>query len=344
MHLNRRIRKGFTLVELLVVIAIIGTLVALLLPALSSARSAANASASANNLSTFGRGFELYANSNDGNYSSGAFDHFRDGDVRKSGWVADLIGTKIANPGKSLDAAHTGKVNETVGAYTGALTAVDTAGDPANFESAVWGAGTSAADSLTEYGGEQNQKRDVWNEGYNSNYATTFQFSRGDPAGNAYNTTKAKGDGDGPLSQSMVNQAKTTAARIAVMGPGRRTTAITPAGISDLKAWTGNQTIAKPGDSYTKNFTDGMLVQAGTSGTSGEYFHDLTGIYPLHSQKTANGGSGFAPVLFADLHVDKVFDKTGDGNIGGSNDAAIDADQYQEATEQIWIKRLRDFE
>ena len=65
MFLNRKLRQGFTLVELLVVIAIIGVLVALLLPSLSSARSAANASASANNLSTFGRGFEVYASSHD---------------------------------------------------------------------------------------------------------------------------------------------------------------------------------------------------------------------------------------------------------------------------------------
>ncbi|MFM8703392.1 MAG: type II secretion system protein, partial [Planctomycetia bacterium] len=89
-------RRGFTLVELLVVIAIIGVLVALLLPALSSARSAANASGSANNLSGFGRGFELYSTNNNGVYSSGAFDHCRDGDVRQYGWVADLINTKVS--------------------------------------------------------------------------------------------------------------------------------------------------------------------------------------------------------------------------------------------------------
>ena len=337
----RQFRRGFTLVELLVVIAIIGTLVALLLPSLSSARSAANASASANNLSTFGRGFELYASGHDGAYSSGAFDHYRDGRVDQNGWVADLIGTKVANPGKSLDPAHSGKVNETVGTYTGALTTG--AGDPALFDASMWVGTADAAASLDTYGTGTPERRDMWNEGHNSNYASTFHFSRGDPTdASGYNTTKAKGDGDGPLSQTVVSGAKTTAARIAVMGPGRRTTDIGTGGITTLKTWTGNQTIAKPGDRYTKNFTDGMLVAAGSSGTSGEFFHDLTGVYPLHSQKTADGGNGFAPVLFADLHVDKVFDKTGDGNIGGTSAAAIDANQYQEATEQIWIKRLRD--
>ncbi|MFY8221446.1 MAG: type II secretion system protein, partial [Pirellulales bacterium] len=115
-------RQGFTLVELLVVIAIIGVLVALLLPALSSARSAANASGSANNMSGFGRGFELYATNNNGVYTSSAFDHCRDGDIRRYGWVADLISSKVSAPGKALDLGSRNKINEKVGDYMGATT------------------------------------------------------------------------------------------------------------------------------------------------------------------------------------------------------------------------------
>jgi len=358
MHLTRKVREGFTLVELLVVIAIIGTLVALLLPALSSARAASNASASANNLSTFGRGFELYASSHDGSYSSGAFDHFRDGDVRQYGWVADLIGTKVANPGKGLDPAHLSKISETVGDYTGAFT-----GNQGNIASGTaagrWPAGTTGASVsgstyFTTNGAAST--RDVWNEGYNSNYVTTWHFSRGDPAVTTSNTTGfnlagAKGptDGDGPLSQNIVSQASTTAARIALMAPARPVSGasglIDSAAVTTLKTFTGTP-IAKQNDRMTTSLTNGMVISGSGANAGSTFVHDLQGIFPLH-QAAAGGVGGHAPVLFADLHVEKLVDtakqgnaKQGDGYIGNLG-SALDADMYQEASEKIWMKRLR---
>ena len=92
-------------------------------------------------------------------------------------------------------------------------------------------------------------------------------------------------------------------------------------------------------------FTDTTL-----GGSAGEFVHDLSGIYPLHQPKTAAGAGGFAPVLFADLHVDKVIDTVspgvttaGDGYIGNGVGPTytLDGDMYQEASDLIWIKRLR---
>lgn len=343
-------RQGFTLVELLVVIAIIGVLVALLLPALSSARASANASASANNLSTFGRGFELYASNNDGNYSSGAFDHLRDGDVTKYGWVRDLISTKVATPGKALDPAHRAKVSETVADYMGV------SGSSSAFDAGTtagrWSGSLSNSVGTTYFtgtGGTMAAKA-VWNEGYNSNYGTTWHFSRGDPvASNGFDPgSKGPADGDGPLSQNILNESKTTPARIALMAPARTSGTFTQSNVSSMSTSFGVPiSLVKAGDRMTQTMGNGMTIDdPDANAAPADMVHDMSVIFPFHQPKTSEGYGGHAPVLFADLHVEKVNDtvgstgNTGDGFIG-NNGTNLTEPMYEEAADVMWIKRLR---
>ena len=373
-------RRGFTLVELLVVIAIIGTLVALLLPALSSARSAANASGSASNLSGFGRGFEIYATNNNGVYSSGAFDHCRDGDIRTYGWVADLLQQKSSQPGKALDQASRTKINEKVGDYMGAKLGTGGTKDltGAGHASGHWDTALTAYADIsgeTYFGGDAAAK-EIWDAGHNSNYASTWHFSRGDPtASDGFaGGNKGPADGDGPLNTNHLNQGNTTAARVALMGPARggdgADALVVGAGGSAgvqatvMNAFAGNP-IVKANDILCESFNDGMTVSIsgttiGLTSSSNTRIHEFNDIEPLHQPKDRTGSGGHAPILFADLHVEKVQDTVtsgstelttkGDGYIGNGvtrdsagkiTAVAIGPLGYQEIADQIWVRRLR---
>lgn len=181
----------------------------------------------------------------------------------------------------------------------------------------------------------------------------------------------ARIEGCGPLNVATLGRAATTAARVALMGPARATDGPSfvvrqgavrlRTGIADavVNRFVGFK-LVRPNDLLLDSFTDGMNVlftDTAIGGSPGQKIHELSDIHPLHQPKS-NGGGGCAPILFADGHVEKVFDRVtagasagpskGDSFIGNGvtttsgtiSGFVIDGPSYEEAADQIWLKRL----
>ena len=335
-------RRGFTLVELLVVIAIIGLLVAILLPALSAARNSAQAAGSGSNLSTFGRGFMIHSTEDKSSrMCTGAFDHLRDGDVRKVGWVADIIKVKVSNPGKALDPANVSTVNEKVADYIGALNTTKANGVrwKTQTTNTHFGGANGPTDMVTPGLDFQARKNKLWEDGYNTNYATTWHFSRGDMVAGtdgkinsdlkanpvASDPSKCPLDGDGPLTEKKLTGGGVSRDRVALMGASRNgdgaDALVTDAVFTSFNTFFGtDQKMVKTGDILVESFTDGMncvFTDVALGGSVDEKIHEINDIVPIHgARKTLVGAntlltSGYAQVLFGDGHVAKIVDEAG---------------------------------
>jgi prepilin-type N-terminal cleavage/methylation domain-containing protein/prepilin-type processing-associated H-X9-DG protein len=342
-------KRAFTLVELLVVVAIIAILVAILLPALGSARESAKASSCGMNLRTFGTAFEIYS-SQDRNesMSSGAFDHLRDGDVRRYGWVADVIRLNVGSPGRMLCPTNRYKVNEKVADYTGAAT---TGTANPNRPHAV---------PIIDPSSPSAKRSEIWSNGYNSNYATTWTFSRGDPTaadgygsnGDTSDPSKCPRDGDGPLNKGHLS-GTVAPSMIAMMGDSRQgdgsDSLVTQAYANTINTFLDGD-IVKAGEYTVESFTDGMSVDFSTvTGDAGRKGHEFNDIAPLH-KADKEGKGGYANILFADGHVDSVNDGGGkddapDGFLGAYKNASgtfeINDNGFKEIRDKMWYGRIR---
>jgi len=334
----------------LVVIAIIALLLSILLPSLSRAKESARASSCAANLRAFGSAFQLYASDDPyGAMCSGAFDHLRDGDIRSFGWVADVINLKVGSPGAMLCPSNPYRVNEKVADYTGAATT-------GHYSPLRWPDGPNVP--VVPVGPES---KELWAKGYNTNYATTWHFSRGDPVdpngygvnGNPSDPSKCPGDGDGPLNEKHLSQCAVSVDRVALMGDSRAgdsaDSTIDSNYARTINEFAGEE-VAKVGEYTVESFTDGMTVDYSTvTGRTGQYGHEFNDIWPLHATKSGGVG-GYANVLFADGHVSAVRDSGGLNNkpdawLGPYKNAQgkfeINASAFDEIRKLMWYGRLR---
>jgi prepilin-type processing-associated H-X9-DG protein len=241
------------LVELLVVIAIIGILVAILLPALGAAREAARSTQCKNNLRQFFVSVALHADNDPQERfsSSGAADPRRDGSLDTFGWVADMVNSGAGRPQDMLCPSNLVKGTEKLNDYLGATTidATEATPDATRIYSgagAYWNAGggalawDGAADPSAAGSDAEAVALHFLEKGYNTNYATSWYFSRTAPAlqsapaaggadvrlfypaGSSNPRAKIKSNNGtlGVLSQSVVSQSPVSASRIPIFFDG----------------------------------------------------------------------------------------------------------------------------
>jgi prepilin-type N-terminal cleavage/methylation domain-containing protein len=289
-------RKAFTLVEMLVVISIIGLLIALLMPALSRAREAARSNTCQNNLRQFGIGMFTFAQSDpSGRLCTGAWDQRRDGCLFEYGWVADLMKIGAAVPGKMLCPSNQlkslEKLNDLLGIGT-STSAADGLPDPARLTAGKC-RDTSTSTTEPQHGPWTNAltlpdasgwfnyaSNMVVQEGYNTNYASSWHMVRsapkgsnvggnmmvGQPNGGSFYNLKGLGGAVGPLTMQMVESSQVAASTIPLLGdagPGDINEAVLTQTVNVDFGLTAGVRLGESfndGPSYYNNATNGISI------------------------------------------------------------------------------------
>jgi prepilin-type processing-associated H-X9-DG protein len=277
---------------------------------------------------------------------SGAFDWKRDGDSRKVGWVADQLNGEYVNPGKMLCHSNVAKfsekwndicsestvstVNEADKAW-GELKIRDGAGG--------WVAGWTPALSLAD-------AQQMYNEGYNTNYAASWYLVRTDMSHpyypNSFETEPVKdlyykgatanaktGDPTGARSDTLGLATTMGPLSLGLLDSLRITTTpdkiplLADASLGDSDRATLTYDLgpnAQKGDKCSKSYSSGPVpTPAGwlTAGsTAPELCQNFLSFAPVHG----TGKIHSCNVLFADGHVSNIVDINGDSIIGFSGD------------------------
>lgn len=209
------------------------------------------------------------------------------------------------------------RINEKVGDYTGAAqTGTD---NPLRWADH----GGVPAIPIIDPAANPQDAAEFWAKGYNTNYATSWQFVRGDPTaadgygsnGDPSDPSKCPRDGDGPLNDSHISGSPISPDRIPIMGDARAgdsaDSVVTAVYASAINTFAG-QDVVRAGDLTVESFCDGMSVDySAVTGHAGRYGHEFNDIAPVHSPKQGELVGGYANVLFADGHAAKVYDTGG---------------------------------